>query len=142
MAIKIKNNFDSLMKDLSANLTEAMTDIILDVGRVSSAAAPHKTGKLEKSYTSTVDKIADGISASITYKATNDDGNNYAVDMHENNYKLGELSKRKSPAKSKFSSESIPVGKGYLKNTIEKGQKGYTEHLQQVMNDAIKKNEV
>lgn len=142
MAVKIKNNFDSLMRDLSANLTEAMTDVILDVGRVSSAASPHKTGKLEKAYTSTIERTADGFAASITYRALNDDGHNYAVDMHENNYKLGELSKRKSPAKSKFSNESIPVGKGYLKNTIEKGQKGYMEHLQETLNETIKKNEV
>lgn len=138
-----KENFDGLVTNLQNELNEAVEDIVLDIKRVSSESAPHKTGLLEKSVTYSVKEQKSGrISGAIQYKIKKG-GLDYSVKMHEGFYKLGPISKQKPGGKSKFAGgKTVPVGRKYLENTVLYGQDGYAKHLEDAINKAIKNSEI
>lgn len=127
------NNLDKLAKELTKGIGEAMTDIVLDIERVSSQAAPHKTGALEKSYKHTMKRSGDKLEAEVYYTA------DYAERMHDGTYKLGKGSLAKKGVKSKFGDKQINVGPGYLSRTVEENEDGYIEHLNETIQDIIDK---
>lgn len=135
-----RNNFSKLAKNITSNLEDTMTDVLLDISRVSSQAAPHKSGKLEKSYKYTQKQNGANLVGEILYEARNSDGDDYAVQMHESTYKLGEGSQRKPGGKSKYGSGTIKVGPEFLKRTLEDGEEGYTKAFEDTIKEAIEKN--
>lgn len=109
-------------------VNQSLLDVVNDVRRVSSAAAPHKSGKLEKNI-STVKRDGSTITGTVEFKAVNRRFD-YAEWTHNADYNLGEGSRKKPGGKSVFGG-SVPVGKGYLARTIEGGNDGYLDHIKQ-----------
>lgn len=134
--VDVTDNTGKISNQMFKNLKQAVTDVTLDIKRVSSASAPHKSGFLEKN-THDIQAGADFIEGSVSFKAVNK-GFDYAEWTHNADYNLGEKSKRKSGGKSRYGSGSVPVGKGYLKNTVENGRAGYREHIIKAFGDAYK----
>lgn len=134
--VKVTDDTSKISRKMAKNLQQAVTDVTLDIKRVSSASAPHKTGRLEKN-THSVQVEGKAIVGTVKFNAVNK-GFNYAVWTHNATYNLGERSKAKSGGKSKYGSGSVPVGKGYLKNTVDNGRSGYREHLKTAFEEAIK----
>lgn len=135
--VKMRNNFPSVRRNMSRNMKEAFEDIVLDAARVSSDAAPHETGHLERNRKTFT--WSDGrYHADIKFRAVNTRGRrpfDYARWTHDANYSLGEGSRRKSGGNSNFGSR-VPVGTGYLSNTLSNNRSGYLQHL----DDAYKKS--
>lgn len=125
-----------LNKRVKSGMRNAMTDVVLDMKRVASMSAPHNTGFLEKNAQHEIFVGSQGIEGSVSFSAV-ERGFNYAQWTHDENYELGEKSKRKQGGKSKFGSGRVPVGKGYLENTLNRNKQGYLDHLQQAYNNAL-----
>jgi len=138
-----KENFDGLVTNLQKELNEAVEDIVLDIKRVSSESAPHKTGALEKSVTYSVKELKSGrINGTVKYKIKKG-GFDYSIKMHEDFYKLGPQSQQKPGGKSQFAGgKTVPVGRKYLENAVLYGEDGYAKHLEDAINRAIKNSEI
>ena len=136
--LKITDNTAKLDKAITQGLTDAFTDIVLDIKRVSSESAPHKTGYLENNRFS-ITETSKGIEGYVGFEARSKRGFDYATWTHDKDYTLGEKSKAKRGGRSKYGAGAVPVGKGYLKNTIDNNRAGYTEHLGGRFKYAIKK---
>lgn len=111
-------------------MQEALKDVILDVKRVSSESAPHKSGYLEKNRY-TVSQGRGQLEGTVSFRARNKKFD-YARWTHDERYNLGEKSLRKSGGSSKYGSGTIPVGTGYLSNTIKNNEKGYLNYFDEV----------
>ena len=108
---------------------DAMDDIKDDVVAVSSSLAPHKTGKLENSHFARRSYVnLEKCTFSVRYKGDNK-GFDYATEMHDGNYNLGEGSLAKRPAHSRFARGSLHVGRGYLSQVIEASQGQWDEFI-------------
>lgn len=126
--VKVTDHTRKINKQFKKEAKHAFEDVVLDIKRVSSESAPHLTGHLENNRVSFYDA---GYSADIKFKAISKSGGkafDYAKWTHGADYKLGDKSARKPGGKSKFGS-SVPVGPGYLSNTVANGEKGYYKHL-------------
>lgn len=125
-----------LNRKVKTAMKNAMTDVVLDIKRVSSLSAPHDSGFLSKSAQHEVYIASQYIEGSVGFSAM-DKGFNYAEWTHEEDYELGKKSKKKKGGKSKFGSGTVPVGTGYLDNTITKNKAGYLDHLEQAYRDSL-----
>lgn len=136
--VRITNNIGRLTKSIKGGMTEAFEDVVLDVERVSSNSAPHKTGFLEKN---NVRQLSKGLNleAEVVFKAFSDGKKpfNYAEKMHDGQYNLGPGSKRKPGGTLAFGGGTVPVGPGFLENAVVKGGPGYMEHLQKGLNSSL-----
>lgn len=133
--VNIIDNTKKIGDSINKSMTDAFVDIVLDVKRVSSQSAPHDSGKLEKNK-HTIKTGGGKLEGEVWFEAENE-GFDYAKWTHNGDYELGEQSKRKTPGKSKYGNGSVPVGPGYLSNTIEQSRKGYMEHLEEVFGQFI-----
>lgn len=136
--VTVKNNTRKIERSVAKESVAAFSDVVLDIKRVSSESAPHLTGHLENNRVRFYDR---NLSADIKFKAMSTTGRrsfNYAKWTHDASYNLGEKSARKRGGSSKFGS-SVPVGPGYLSNTIENGADGYFKHLGSAYKTAFKK---
>lgn len=125
-----------LNRNVKRAMTDAMTDVVLDLKRVSSLSAPHKTGFLSKNATHEVYVSSQGIEGSVGYSAI-ENGFNYAEWTHNEDYELGKKSAKKKGGKSKYGQGRVPVGKGYLENALEQNRAGYLDHLQEAYTNAL-----
>lgn len=130
------DNTKALSGKVKKSMNNAMTDVVLDVKRVASMSAPHDTGFLEKSATHQVFTGSQGIEGTVGFSAV-DHGFNYAKWTHDEQYKLGEKSKKKKGGKSKFGGGSVPVGRGYLDNALKFNEAGYMDHLREAYHSAL-----
>lgn len=137
MAVKftIKAKGLDMLKNASKAVFEAvkdaMDDIKDDVVEVSSSLAPHKTGRLEQSHFTRRSYVnLQKCTFSIRYKAENPkDGYDYSGAMHDSSYNLGEGSRAKQPAHSRFARGSLHVGRGYLSQVIEASEEQWDEYI-------------
>lgn len=137
-SVKVTNNIGRLTKSIQGGMTEAFEDVVLDVERVSSESAPHKTGFLEKNK---VRHLSQGVNleAEVVFKAFSDGKKpfNYAEKMHDSKYNLGPGSRRKPGGTLAFGGGTVPVGQGFLVNAVTKGGAGYIAHLQKGLNSSL-----
>lgn len=124
-------------KKIRKTMQDAMLDVTMDLKRVASASAPHLTGYLEKSAQHEIFSTKGYIEGTVGFSAV-ENGFNYAQWTHDEEYELGEKSKRKKGGKSKFGSGTVPVGTGYLKNALKMNKKGYLDYLEQKYKEALK----
>lgn len=117
-------------------MKDAVLDVTLDMKKVASASAPHASGFLEKNAQHNISVASQYVEGSVSFSAMHR-GFNYAKWTHDANYKLGDKSKKKSGGKSKFGSGTVPVGKGYLENTLSINKAGYLNHLAEAYRDAL-----
>lgn len=110
---------------------DCMDDIRDDVNMVTESLTPFKTGTLEAGrYTRRYYKNLDKCYFTISYKANNPkDGFDYATWTHDADYNLGEGSRAKRPARSRFAKGLLTVGKGYMSQVQEKSENAWTEYI-------------
>lgn len=134
------------IKEVTAEVKQAletgMWDCIDDLQRTATDSAPHLEGILEQSWAKDVSwRGASRIEGTVVFsvKEGNADWNgfNYALKMHEDDYKLGEKSKAK-PGGVGMSGTRYPVGKKYLTNPLYGEAQTYKNHLQEMVNKAVK----
>lgn len=139
MGIEVKlPKLGNLTVNMQKALKEGITDCTDDLLRVASLRSPVDEGTLEQSGTSKVKGIGIDVQGIVSFSARNK-GFNYAVVMDKGNYKLGKKSieKSKSGIRSKFSSKSFRVGKGFLSDTAKSCQVGYTKHVKSLIDASI-----
>jgi hypothetical protein len=138
MTVDFVDNSKLLDKKINKALKDAVLDVTLDLKRVASASAPKDTGFLEKSAQHEVVATSEYIEGTVGFSAV-ENGFNYAEWTHNEDYKLGEKSKRKRGGKSRFGVGTVPVGKGYLKNALEMNEQGYLDYIKQKYREAVEK---
>lgn len=115
---------------------QGVVDCGQDLARASSGAAPHDKGILEKSYTVTPRKTANGGEVSVSYAAY-EDGFNYAIKMHEGSYNLGPGSLSK-PGGTGMSGARYAVGPKYLERPLRGESETYKKHIQDQVSNALR----
>lgn len=133
--IKVTNNIRGVDRKFRDYAKQAFNRVSTDVKRVSSDAAPHKTGFLEKNHLD-IDYGKSDWKAEVYFIATAADGFDYAEWTHTADYNLGPKSRQKPGGNSKFTGH-VKVGKGYLSNTVEQGHDNYVAHIQEKLNKSI-----
>lgn len=136
--VELKDNTGKKIKNLSKGMEDAFTDVVLDVKRVSSESAPHKTGFLEKNRYSIV-STRDGLEGYVGFEARSKKGFDYATWTHDATYNLGAGSRAKRGGKSKYGGGVVPVGRQYLATTVRSNAHGYYDHFRKAYKDAIEK---
>lgn len=138
MSIKVTltDNTGLLSRVIQSNVKSAFTDVVTDLKRTSSAAAPHDKGFLEKNHYRITTASGGQLRGEVFFTAKRN-GFDYAEYTHDADYNLGEKSKRKTGGKSKFASGTIGVGKSYLSNTVESSTDGYIEHMAESYHKAL-----
>lgn len=140
-SITIPKGLLEIDKSIIKAVEKGINDCTDDLLRVASLRTPVDSTTLEKSGTSDVSSNANNITGEVSFQAINK-GYNYAIKMDKGNYKLGEKSLKKSSkgVRSKFSKMPLKVGSGYLSDTAEKCQEGYTDHVNYQIYEAIAKD--
>lgn len=132
--------FNKISDEVDDVLREVVADITNDLLATAQARAPKDGGDLEQSGSMTVNPTKKEGNVSF-YAARR--GYNYARKMDQDTYNLGEMSKRKSAAKSKFYTGSLPVGTGFLSDTADKFNKnaksGYVKYIDEQIKKVIDK---
>lgn len=135
----MSQSFKHLGTTMKKAVNDGIEDCTADLLRVASLRTPVDSQTLEQSGSSKVSSSSSTVTGHVSFKAINK-GYNYAKKMNDTKYNLGEKSLRKSSGgvRSRFCSESLKVGTGYLSDTAEKCEKGYTKHVQDKIGEVIK----
>lgn len=133
--IKVTNNLKGLSKRMLSSTKKGFNTASTDLKRVSSGAAPHKTGFLEKNHMD-VEYGSDSWTATIYFEATAEDGFDYAKWTHEADYNLGPGSLAKPGGRSKFTGH-VSVGKGYLDRTADQGRNEYINYIKEKIAEGV-----
>lgn len=139
--ITIPKGLLNIDKSIIKAIEDGIEDCTDDLLRVATFRAPVDSQTLEQSGTSKVDKGGNKIAGQVSFSAISN-GYNYAKKMNEGNYNLGEKSLTKSSrgVRSKFSNAPMKVGSGYLTDTAEKCEKGYTDYINYKIYEVIAKD--
>ncbi|WP_304428077.1 hypothetical protein [uncultured Clostridium sp.] len=131
----------NLDRNIIRAVEDAVEDCTDDLLRVATLRTPVDSRTLEQNGTSNVDKSGNKIVGQVSFSAINK-GFNYAKKMNEGKYNLGEKSLTKSArgVRSKFTQATMNVGSGYLDDTAQKCQKGYTDYINYKIYDVIAKD--
>lgn len=135
LMVKIVDNLKGTGERLESNTKEAFNTVATDIHRTSADAAPKDTGFLEKNHLS-INYGSTEWEAQIWFNAFNDNFD-YALWTHTADYKLGKGSQGKSGGSSRFAGQ-VPVGRGYLSNTVAQGKEAYMEHINQAIVNSLK----
>lgn len=129
-----------LNTQLKRSVIESIGDCTDNLLYIAQQRSPYSGGTLEKSGTSKVDNASTGVTGIVSFKAMNG-GFNYAEKMDSDRYNLGtrSLSKSSGGVKSKFSSQTLRVGSGFLTDTATKCEKGYKEYIESNLAKEIKR---
>lgn len=126
-----RNNFKEYSGKARKAYGDALDDCINDLVRTSSQSAPHDEGILEKSWSKNVNKTGDSPKGKVTYSVKKQSGKgnfNYALFMHESDYKLGAGSQAKTGGTG-MSGKTYPVGKDYLGGVLKGEKETYINHI-------------
>lgn len=139
--IKIPKGVLNLDKTVMKAVKTGIDDCTDDLLRVASLRSPVDEGNLEKNGTSSVQAGNDKVVGRVSFQAMNN-GYNYALKMDRGKYKLGKksLAKSRGGVRSKFTTQTMKVGTGYLSDTAEKCQKGYTDYVNYKIYEVISKD--
>lgn len=137
--VVMSQSFKHLGTSMKKAVQNGIEDCTADLLRVASLRTPVDSTTLEQSGSSKVSTSSTKVTGHVSFKAMNK-GYNYAKRMNDAKYNLGEKSLKKSKAgvRSRFCSESLKVGTGYLTDTAEKCEQGYTDYVQDKVNEVIK----
>ncbi len=130
-----------IREDVREAMDLSMNDCVDDLVQVSSQAAPHDKGILEKMWDRDVQWVGKNqIKGTVSYSVTEESSGkkfDYALWTHEEEYNLGEGSKKK-PAGVGMSGKSYPVGRKYLTRPLYGEAEAYKEHMQNMVDEALK----
>ncbi len=112
---------------------ECIEDCTADLLKTATLRTPYKDGGLQDGGKSAVKGSGTTTVGTVSFSAEGKNRFNYAVPMHDDTYNLGDgsLSKSRKGIKSKFSSKTFRVGKGYLRDTAKECQKGYVKYIKE-----------
>jgi hypothetical protein len=134
----VVDNRASILREVSQASKQAMTDVTNDIAKASSGATPHKTGKLEDSYSTEVGyDSAYKLFGEVSYSVVAQNGYNYAVKMHEEQYNLGTGSRNK-PGGRGMSGNTYAVGNHFLTRVLEGEKATYTRHIDNSIKNALR----
>lgn len=137
VSVDFIDNSKLLNKKVRKAMTDAMTDVVLDLKRVASMSAPHDTGYLEKNAQHEVYIGNKYLEGTVGFSAV-EKGFNYAQWTHDKKYELGAKSAKKKGGKSKFGQGIVPVGQGYLENALNNNRQGYLDYIGEKYGEAIR----
>ncbi|PFW43796.1 hypothetical protein [Priestia megaterium] len=133
----LRDNKALISRLASQGAQTAMQDVVNDLAKASSGAAPHLTGRLEDSYTTEVGHdSAYRIKGTVSYSVS-EGGYNYAIKMHEGNYNLGAGSQAKNGGQG-MSGKSYPVGNKFLTRPLEGEADAYSKHLEKGIKNQLR----
>ncbi|PGM50810.1 HK97 gp10 family phage protein [Bacillus thuringiensis] len=121
-------NARAIIDAASTAAKEALEDITNDIVKASSGAAPHDEGTLEKSWSKEVTKQNGKLVGQVQYAVRGENGYNYAVKMHEQQYNLGAKSVGKSG--TGMSGAAYPVGSHFLTRPFNGEMPTYKKHIE------------
>ncbi|ADP32899.1 hypothetical protein [Bacillus atrophaeus] len=125
-----------ISRQIKRTMEGAVLDVTLDMKRVASMSAPHKSGFLEKQAQHEIYASSNYIEGAVSFSAAHN-GFNYAKWTHDADYKLGDKSEKKRGGRSRFGGGAVPVGKGYLENTLSMNRSGYMNYLEEKYRQAL-----
>lgn len=138
MDVNLTDNTQRISRRMNTILEDAMTDVVLDLKRVASGSAPHRTGFLERNAQHDISVSNGKLVGSVGFSAV-EHGFNYAQWTHDKKYDLGEKSARKRGGLSGIGHGGIvPVGTGYLENALNMNKRGYLQYLQEKYEEALR----
>lgn len=140
-SIEIPMKLINLDKTVMKAVKDGIEDCTDDLLRVASLRTPVKTTTLEKNGSSKVESNNNKVVGRVSFKAMNK-GYNYALKMDRGKYNLGKksLSKSTRGVRSKFTNQALKVGSGYLTDTAEKCEEGYTDYVNYKIYEVIAKD--
>lgn len=139
--VTISKAFYNISSQIEGVVKTGVNDCADDLLRVASERAPVKSKTLEQSGTKTpVKKSGNALVSQVSFRARKKSFN-YAVKMDRMSYKLGDKSIQKSKrgVRSVFTNQTMKVGKGYLTDTAEKCHDGYIKHVEEKVNEEIRR---
>ena len=136
LSVKIlKDRRKQIQKAVNAQGRSAMRDVVDSLAKTSSGSAPHDKGILEDSWTADVNGTGANVTGTVSYSVREGSSGgryNYAVKMHEGNYKLGAGSRAK-PGGTGMSGRKYPVGKKFLTGVADGEAKAYAKHIEKTI---------
>lgn len=123
-----KFNGGAIVKAVERASKDAMEDVLNDLVKASSGAAPHDEGTLEKSWSKEIAKDGDGYVGTVSYSVRGENGYNYAIKMHEQQYKLGEKSLAKGGGTG-MSGANYSVGSHFLMRPLYGEEATYQKYF-------------
>lgn len=108
-----------------------LEDCVDELVRISSEITPVDKGILQKSHTKEVTDTRDGLEGKVEYAVKEARGSghfNYALWIHEAQYNLGELSRRR-PGTSGWSGKRYTVGNKYLERPAKGEEEAFIKHI-------------
>ena len=139
--IEIPKGLLDMDKNIIRAVEDGIEDCTDDLLRVATLRTPVDSQTLEQSGTSRIDKSGRSVVGQVSFSAVSK-GYNYAKKMNEGSYNLGKMSLTKSTrgVRSKFTNAKMSVGSGYLDDTAQKCQKGYTDYINYKIYEIIAKD--
>lgn len=116
----------------------SLQETMEDLRRCALGFAPKDTGHLESSGRVEVRRTKSQIIGSVKYEVTAQ-SNNYAIEMHEGFYNLGEGSAGKSGGTSKFGVVQHTVGRKYLEEPFRQLLPAYVAHIGEMIEQHMNK---
>lgn len=123
-----KFNGNAIVKEIERASKNALEDIMNDLVKASSGAAPHDEGTLEKSWSKEISQGNDGYIGTVSYAVRGENGYNYAIKMHEQQYNLGEKSKAKGGGTG-MSGANYQVGSHFLTRPLHGEEQTYKKYI-------------
>ncbi|MBC9785104.1 hypothetical protein H1S01_11355 [Heliobacterium chlorum] len=128
-----------VQQKVNAELRQSVNDCMDDLVRVSSETAPHDRGILDKSFSKEVTAGAESVTGVVEY-VVREKNFNYAIIMHEGEYRLGESSEQK-PGGVGMSETHYPVGNKFLTRPLEGEREAYKKHIEAELQKLYKKGD-
>lgn len=139
--VVIPDSLKNLDQTVFTAVYKGITECTEDLHRVAQERSPVDSTTLEKSVNSKVSVSGKTITGVVDAVAIRN-GFNYAEKLDTGTYKLGDKSLQKSARgiRSKFTKQPLTVGSGFLTGTARACRKGYTDHVNYKIYEAIAKN--
>lgn len=137
----LNTNRKAIHNTVRSTAISTMEDCMKDLERVASETTPYDEGDLEMGGFNDVDLAGAKIIGWVGFEAWNDHPNrsydfNYAIWTHEENYNLGDRSRKKTGGRG-LSGKSYPVGNKYLTRPHEGEAKTYRDKIEENIKDAL-----
>lgn len=136
----LNKGMKKITKGVENAVSKSLEGCMKDLERVASETAPLDEGDLEQGGTNGIQKVANGYLGWVKFEAFSNSSAkwpqfNYAIWIHEEDYRLGPRSRQKAGGKG-LSGKSYAVQKHYLTRPLE----GEAETYRNIIEDKVKKS--
>lgn len=127
---------NAIAKEIERASKNALEDVMNDLVKASSGAAPHDEGTLEKSWSKEISNGGDGYVGTVSYAVRGENGYNYAIKMHEQQYNLGAKSQAKGGGTG-MSGKNYSVGSHFLTRPLHGEEQTYRKYIAKKVKNVI-----